>query len=84
MIKRMIVVLAVLAAIPVAAQAQSKDKYWDDRDLPERDEFRQTYQLASGSRVQLSGLNCGVKIETASGNTAEVHIVRSARTREDL
>lgn len=86
--KRSIVVvvflLTVQLALPLLGHAQSRGRDWDDRDLPERDEFQQTYQLAPGARVELSSLNCGVKIETVNGNTAEVHIVRSARTREDL
>lgn len=88
MMKKIVVLLLVAAAFQVAvslpAQAQEREKYWEDRDLPERDEFQQTYQLAPGAQVLLSSLNCGVRVETSAGNTAEVHIVRSARTREDL
>src|SRR5262249_38836901 len=43
-----------------------------------------TYQLAAGARVEVRGINGAVDIETANGATAEVHIVRSARTRDDL
>jgi hypothetical protein len=84
MMRKTIVLLLFAAAALLPAQAQDKGKYWEDRDLPERDEFQQTYQLSPGARVLLSSLNCGVKVETSAGNTAEVHIVRSARTREAL
>jgi hypothetical protein len=57
----------------------------DDRDdLPEKEEFRQTYQLSPGARVEVSGINGTAEIETWPGSTAEVTIVRSARSREDL
>jgi hypothetical protein len=80
----MLLVMAVVGAMTQSGQAQDRDRGWDDRDLPQREEFRQSYELAPGARVELSSLNCGVKVETAPGTTAEVHIVRSARTREDL
>ena len=56
----------------------------DDGDFQEKDEFRQSYQLAPAARVEVRGINGTVDIETASGSTAEVHIVRSARNRDDL
>ena len=53
-------------------------------DLPEVDEINQTYELAAGARVEVAGINGRVEIETHYGDTAEVHIVRSAHTREEL
>ena len=55
-----------------------------DSDLPEKDEFHQSYQLAAGARVEVQAINGSVEIATAPGGTAEVNIIRSARTREDL
>ncbi|HLL76137.1 MAG TPA: hypothetical protein VK421_12835 [Pyrinomonadaceae bacterium] len=55
-----------------------------DTEFTERDEFRQTYQIAPGAPVRVSGINGRVDVETTSGSTAEVHVVRSARTRQDL
>jgi hypothetical protein len=62
------------------------DQHGRDRDaeFTERDEFRQTYQLAPGAPVRVSGINGRVDVETTGGSTAEVHVVRSARTRQDL
>jgi hypothetical protein len=62
---------------PIAFGAQ-------DSDWPEKDEFRQSYTLAAGSQVEVKAINGSVTIETASGSTAEVHVIRSARKREDL
>lgn len=57
----------------------------DERDLPERDEIRQSYRLAAGARVDVSGINGSVEVETINdADAAEVHIVRSARNPADL
>jgi hypothetical protein len=55
-----------------------------DAEFTERDEFRQTYQIAPGAPVRVSGINGRVDVETITGSTAEVHIVRSARTKQEL
>jgi len=56
-----------------------------DQEFNERDEFRQSYTLAPGAPVRVSGINGRVEIETtAAGGAAEVHVVRSARRRADL
>jgi hypothetical protein len=70
-------------AAEIHAFVQKEDSQRDN-DYPEKDEINQTYQLAAGAKVDVSGINGSVEIETASGNTAEVHIVRSAKTREAL
>lgn len=62
-------------------QQQGRDS---DTEFTERDEFRQTYQIAPGAAVRVSGINGRVDVETTGGSTAEVHIVRSARTKQDL
>jgi hypothetical protein len=55
-----------------------------DSEFTERDEFRQTYQIAPGAPVRVSGINGRVTVETTGGSTAEVHVVRLARTKQDL
>jgi len=67
-----------------STSTQSRTESRDREDLPERDEFHQSYQLSAGARVDVQGINGSVDIETAPGGTAEVNIVRSARNREDL
>lgn len=56
----------------------------DDSDYTERDESRQSYKLSPGARVALESVSGHVTIETTNGSEAEVHIVRTARKREDL
>lgn len=83
-----VVALVVLTVAPQGqgspAWQRERDRDFDDRDFPEKDEFRQSYQLSPGARVEVQGINGAVDIETAAGSTAEVHIIRSARTRDDL
>ena len=49
-----------------------------------RQEIRQTYELAPGARVEISGLNGAVKIETSDTKTAEIYIERTASTQEAM
>ena len=49
-----------------------------------REEIRQTYELSPGARVELTGLNGPVTIETSETKTAEVHIERTASSQEAL
>jgi DUF4097 and DUF4098 domain-containing protein YvlB len=67
-----------------ASESQDKGSFDESEDFRERDEFRQTYQLSPGSSVTVGRINGSVTVETADGDVAEVYVVRSARTREDL
>jgi len=78
-----LVALIALIITPMTANAQ-KHYNSDDGSYTERDEINQTYTLASGARVEVRGINGTVDIETAAGSTAEVHVVRLARNRDDL
>jgi hypothetical protein len=49
-----------------------------------REEIRQSYELSPGARVEISGLNGAVKIETSDTKTAEIYIERTAGTQEAL
>jgi len=71
--------LAFASAIGAPAQENK-----EARDLPEREEIHQSYQLAPGARVEVSVLSGSVDVQTVEGNTAEINIVRSARTRQEL
>ena len=55
-----------------------------NRDFKERDEINQTYQLGPGARVQVSSIRGHVEITNSDTATAQVQIIRTARTREDL
>ena len=50
----------------------------------ERDETNQTFQLAPGTHVEVSSIRGGVEIVNSDSATAEVKIIRTARTRADL
>ena len=56
----------------------------DQNDLAATEEVRDSYQLAPGAQVSVSGINGEVKVEAAEGERAELYIVRSARQRRDL
>jgi hypothetical protein len=56
----------------------------DDSEFTERDEFRQSYSLAPGAQVRVSGMNGSVDVETSAGGAAEVYVLRTARSRSDL
>jgi hypothetical protein len=50
----------------------------------EQDEIKQSYELGPGARVSVSSISGPVEIETSQGSTAEVHVIRSARSQQDL
>ena len=53
-------------------------------DFRERDEINQTYQLSPGAQVEVSSIRGPVEIVNSDSATAEVQIIRTARTRADL
>src|SRR5581483_3668796 len=63
---------------------QAKEAKGDERDLPVKEKIDQTYQLSPGAQTSISGINGSVDIETADTQTAEVHVIRSARDQETL
>ena len=54
------------------------------REFTEREEANQTYRLTAGARVEVSSIRGSVDITTSDSDTAEVTIIRTARTRADL
>ena len=54
------------------------------KDFKERDELNQTYQLGPGTRVEVSSIRGPVEISNSDSTTAEVQIIRTARTPADL
>lgn len=49
-----------------------------------RDEIRKSSELAPGARVEVSGINGWVKIETSDSKTADVYIERTGESQEAL
>ena len=74
-------VLILACGAPVAGLTPETPQ---GNNFKERDEFNQTYQLAPGARVDVSSIRGPVEIVNGNSATAEVKIVRSARTRADL
>ena len=48
------------------------------------DEINQTYQLSPGAQVEIYSINGPVEVETGSGSSAQVHVIRSAPSQADL
>ncbi len=63
---------------------KTKEQKDGNGDLAVKENIDQTYQLSPGAQVEVSGLNGSLDITTSDTTTAEVHIVRSARTQETL
>ncbi|HJZ67831.1 MAG TPA: hypothetical protein VKF81_06910 [Blastocatellia bacterium] len=84
LVATVIFTVAVSGLSSSGQRERSRDRDSEDSEFSEKDEFHQTYQLSAGARVEVRGINGAVEIETAPGSTAEVNVVRSARTREDL
>lgn len=49
-----------------------------------REEIRKSYELSPGARVEVSGINGAVKIETSDSKTADVYIERTGASQEIL
>lgn len=56
----------------------------DSGDFQEREEINQSYELAPGARVEVSSIRGPVEIVNGDAATAQVQIIRTARTRADL
>lgn len=76
MITALLTSVLTLAGVPSCGFTQ--------REFKERDEFNQTYQLPQGARVEISSIRGSVKITNTDSATAEVQIIRTARTLADL
>jgi hypothetical protein len=86
------VVLVLVAGVAgVVVRSSSRGTVAELRELVShhsandvREEIRQSYELSPGARVELTGLNGAVKIETSDTKTAEVFIERTAPSQEAL
>ena len=61
-----------------------KAKRSGNDDFRESDEIKGSYQLVPGASVDVSAISGSVTIETSDTSMAEVHVVRTARSRADL
>jgi DUF4097 and DUF4098 domain-containing protein YvlB len=70
-------------ALPHASAYRLAERQ-SSQDWSEQDRIDQTYRLAAGTHIELSTIYGPVDVETSDSDSAEVHIVRYARSREDL
>lgn len=79
--------MASIISIPQVAAFFARSEQTDsssNSNLREQDEIRQTLKLAPGTRVEIASIRGSVEIETANIEEAEIHIVRSAKSRAEL
>ena len=95
--KRIIVVILLVGIAGVAGIVRSYSKAGHSiSELPRaisgdsnsqgetREEIRKTYDLSPGAKVEVSGINGAVKIETADLKTADVYVERIGKSPEAL
>jgi hypothetical protein len=95
--KRIILVVLLVSIAGLAGFVRSYSKTGRNiSDLPRvvagesssqgdvRDEIRKSYELAAGARVEVTGINGAVSIETSDTRTAEIYIERIAKSPEAL
>ncbi|MDX2040206.1 MAG: DUF4097 family beta strand repeat-containing protein [Acidobacteriota bacterium] len=72
-------------AKPADPQAEISITATEDKDdLPEKEEIRRKFKLNPESAISVYNIIGSLTVETADTDTAELLIVRSAKTREDL
>ncbi|MFN2514938.1 MAG: DUF4097 domain-containing protein [Pyrinomonadaceae bacterium] len=94
--KRIILVVVLVAIAGIAGIVRSHSKTGSLSEWPlvihgdkqstgsVREEIRKSYELSPGARVEVSGINGAVKIETSDSKTADVYIERTGASREVL
>lgn len=80
----LLVGIAALAGVVVRSKAGIRELVSHNASGDVRDEIRQTYELAPGARIELSGLNGSVKVETSDTRTAEIYIERTGSSQDSL
>jgi DUF4097 and DUF4098 domain-containing protein YvlB len=77
----------IFVAIVLVAAAAFAGRWVNRMRSPQmnrQEETRQTFRLEPGARVEVRGINGPVEIRTAETDTAEVHILRTASSPDDL
>src|SRR5216683_369030 len=94
--KRIILVVVLVAVAGIAGIVRSHSKRGSITEWPlvihgdrqstadVREEIRKSYELSPGARVEVSGINGAVKIETSDTRTADVYIERTGASQEVL
>ena len=88
--KRVLLVVALVVIAAVAGIVRSHSSIhvgWNNaqgKTGEARDEIRKNFELSPGARVEVSGINGAVNVETADTKTAEVYILRTGNGPESL
>jgi hypothetical protein len=94
--KRIVLVVLLVAIAGIAGIVRSYSKSGGNiREWPlatngkqsggdVREEIRQSYELLPGARVEVSGINGSIKVETSDSKIADVYIERIGKTPEAL
>ena len=94
--KKIILVVVLIAIAGVAGLVRSHTKAgrsikeWplvfnqDPAGASAREEIRKSYELSPGARVEVTGINGAVNIETSDSKTADVYIERTGASQEAL
>ena len=78
------IVIALAAAILCSMGTVVGQKAKPSDAFTEADEVQRSYQLVPGASVDVSNISGTVAIETSDTSTAEVRVIRTARSRADL
>ncbi|HEX8292752.1 MAG TPA: hypothetical protein VF570_13410, partial [Pyrinomonadaceae bacterium] len=81
---RIFVVVILVAAAAFAGRWVNRAGVSANPDGARREETRQTFRLEPGARVEVGRINGAVTVKTADTDSAEVHIVRTGSSAEDL
>ncbi|MDX6614222.1 MAG: hypothetical protein QOD75_3408 [Blastocatellia bacterium] len=89
-----VVILVVIAGVAGLVRMQSRSRGAEQQALATgessgqageaREEIRKTYRLAPDAQVTISGINGRVDIKTSDTDTAEVYVLRTATSRDNL
>ena len=79
-----IVILLVAGAAIAGRQVNRMRNAGENAGGSTREETRESFRLGAGAHVEVRHINGTVGIATAETDTAEVHIVRTAESAEDL
>lgn len=78
-----VAVVLVIAAAVLGRQMSGRHHTGSSNDAG-REETRQTYALEHGAEVEVRGINGSVEVNTAETETAEVSVVSTAESADDL
>src|SRR5215207_1571933 len=81
---RIFVVVVLVAAAAFAGRWVNRSVGGLNSNGARREETRRTFRLDPGARVEVGKINGAVVVQTADTDTAEVHVVRTADSPEDL